>query len=304
MKEHELKKAFKDALDSRLASLTCDPQLAQRILRGTERRKETKMKKRFSMGLAFALVALLLMATAWAAGLIFSPRYDAVKLANQALQDKYGITDRMMSQFYRKAQPNSDGSTTVTYESVEHIEQLGIYTITVRDGKAEVSWSLDDKYNAGRLEDSAWGPEQIERLLTDYAAVMQYLQANAKRTEKAPSPASLEMIQEEAARKREEVKAQVLRAATLSLAEAKENAVLALENEYQLSQEQLDLLMSFEGDETYAMEDNKPLLSLYFFLDQEGEGWKEKDGIYVVTVNLTDGVIEDILYDSALGGNG
>lgn len=304
MKEHELKKAFKDALDSRLASLTGDPQLAQRILRGTERRKETKMKKRFSMGLAFALVALLLMATAWAAGLIFSPRYDAVKLANQALQDKYGITDRMMSQFYRKAQPNSDGSTTVTYESVEHIEQLGIYTITVRDGKAEASWSLDDKYNAGRLEDSAWGPEQIERLLTDYAAVMQYLQANAKRTEKAPSPASLEMIQEEAARKREEVKAQVLRAATLSLAEAKENAVLALENEYQLSQEQLDLLMSFEGDETYAMEDNKPLLSLYFFLDQEGEGWKEKDGIYVVTVNLTDGVIEDILYDSALGGNG
>lgn len=304
MKEHELKKAFKDALDSRLASLTGDPQLAQRILRGTERRKETKMKKRFSMGLAFALVALLLMATAWAAGLIFSPRYDAVKLANQALQDKYGITDRMMSQFYRKAQLNSDGSTTVTYESVEHIEQLGIYTITVRDGKAEASWSLDDKYNAGRLEDSAWGPEQIERLLTDYAAVMQYLQANSKSTEKAPSPASLEMIQEEAARKREEVKAQVLRAATLSLAEAKENAVLALENEYQLSQEQLDLLMSFEGDETYAIEDNKPLLSLYFFLDQEGEGWKEKDGIYVVTVNLTDGVIEDILYDSALGGNG
>ena len=49
--------------------------------------------------------------------------------------------------------------------------------------------------------------------------------------------------------------------------------------------------------------DEKPCVSLYFHLSQ-GETWQEKDGIYVVVVNMETSVIEDMIYDSGLAGNG
>lgn len=303
MNEHELKQMFKNTLDRQLTDLNSDPLLAQRILRNIERKKEIKVKKKFSMSLVFALITLIVMATAWAAGsLIFSSRYDTVKVANQALHDNYGITDKMMSQFYREVQTNSDGSTTVTYESVEHIKRLGIYTIIVKGGKAEASWSLDGSDITGGLEALAWGPEQINLLLTDYPAVMRYLSENSQSAQKGPIPPPPDM--EETKEKYEKLKTQALEVANLSLDEAKENAILALEKEYQLTKEQVTLLESFEGDETYDIKDDKPLISLYIYLDQSGEEWKEKDGIYVVTIDMIDGSIEDIFYDSSLGGNG
>lgn len=45
-------------------------------------------------------------------------------------------------------------------------------------------------------------------------------------------------------------------------------------------------------------------MNLFFHLTQKPGEWAEKDGIYVVTINLTDGAVEDIFYDTGLMGNG
>lgn len=111
------------------------------------------------MGLVLAVALLLIAATALAVGLIFSPRYDASKLANEAMLNQYGISAKMMTVFHREATHNDDESITVSYASVEGVQQLGVYTVTVKDGKAEAVWSHDGEDTSGGLEAAAWGRE-------------------------------------------------------------------------------------------------------------------------------------------------
>ena len=58
------------------------------------------------------------------------------------------------------------------------------------------------------------------------------------------------------------------------------------------------MYLLFEGSDLFQ------LLRQFILLLTQSEEWVEKDGIYVVKVNLATGEIEDILYDSALAGNG
>jgi len=59
------------------------------------------------------------------------------------------------------------------------------------------------------------------------------------------------------------------------------------------------------------MEDEKPVFYVWFYLSQgqvssvpgTRPDFVEKDGIYVVDVNVETGVIESTLYDSGLGAN-
>lgn len=294
---------FQTAIDRQLSCLQGTPRLAQQII-AASKGEMREMKKRISMVVALATVTVLLMATALAAGLIFSPRYDAVKLANEAMLEQYGITEPMMTVFYRETTQNDDGSVTVTYTSVEGIAQLGVYTVTVTNGKAEAKWNYDGEDTTGGLASKAWGAEQINLLITDYATVMSYLQAGAEPSAPdvaavTPTPPSEEECEKAAAQS----KASALNAAQISLAQAKESAVEALIGEYGLTNAQVALLQVWDGEETYAFENDTPTVSLYYHLAQ-GDQWTAKDGIYVVTVNLKTGTIEDVLYDSGLAGNG
>lgn len=61
----------------------------------------------------------------------------------------------------------------------------------------------------------------------------------------------------------------------------------------------------------YHMQDGRPVLTIMISLQQQTSGdprvfppFTEGDGVYWVSVNVETGVIEDILYDSLLGGNG
>jgi len=96
-------------------------------------------------------------------------------------------------------------------------------------------------------------------------------------------------------------------AAKITLAEARDLARQAIIGEYGLTEAQGAALAQGETDSIYAMEytqeDEKPCVRLYFHLTQ-GDSWQEKDGIYVVIVNMESGVIEDMIYDSGLAGNG
>ena len=42
----------------------------------------------------------------------------------------------------------------------------------------------------------------------------------------------------------------------------------------------------------------------WFFHLSQGEEWTDMDGVYVVTVNMETGAVEEIFYDSGLAGNG
>lgn len=299
MKDNEQRMLFRDAADHRLSGLQGDPLLAQRII-AESKGELPEMKKKTSMRLVLAIAAILVVTTALAAGLLFSPRYDASKLANEALLNKYGITEKMMTMFYRETTQTDDANFTVTYTPQE-VSRLGVYTVTVNNGKAEAVWSHDGEDTSGGLEAKAWGKEQAEMLVTDYSTVMLYLQSNSDSPLK---PADVPFISvEEHAKAVLETKEKVQRAAKITLEKAKESAVAALVGEYGLTDEQAALLQIFVDDETYAFEDGRPTVSLYYHLTQ-GSEWREKDGIYVVRVNLETGEIENIIYDSTLAGNG
>lgn len=303
MKDNERNKRFQTAIDHQLSCLQGNPRLAQQIM-AASKGEQLKMKKKISMVAVFAMATVLLMATALAAGLIFSPRYDAVKLANEAMLERYGITEPMMTVFYRETTQNDDGSVTITYTSVEGIAQLGVYTVTVTNGKAEAKWSNDGEDTTGSLASKAWGAEQVNLLITDYATVMSYLQAGAESSASdsatvTPTPPS----EEECEKAATQSKASALNAAQISQVQAKDSAVKALISEYGLTNAQVALLQVWDGDETYAFENDTPTISLYYHFAQ-GDQWMEKDGIYVVTVNLKTGAIEDVLYDSGLASNG
>ena len=94
----------------------------------------------------------------------------------------------------------------------------------------------------------------------------------------------------------------MLAAAKITRQEAFDLGILALQSEKGLTQEQVKKLISYEEDDTYAYQE-RPLLSIYYHLSQ-GAQWAEKDGIYVVEINMETGEVENLIYDSGLAANG
>ena len=81
----------------------------------------------------------------------------------------------------------------------------------------------------------------------------------------------------------------------------------AIATQYGLNNDQTGMLVRYTGEEdesTYEMVDSRPLVNMFFHLMQKSGEWQEKDGVYVVTINLLDGAVEDIYYDNTLMGNG
>ena len=270
---------------------------------------EHPMKKN-KHSVAMILVAALLLVTvgAIATTLLFTPRYDAGKLADEALLSQYGITQKMMTILHREIIENEDGSATVLYEALEpDVQQgknpIGSYTVTVDGGKATAAWTLDGQSTAGGLAAEAWGPEQLTLYVEDYTNTRHFMQENgllAESIEPAALPYEEWLVAEEAK------KAEVLDKAMLSVEEAKATAKSALVESCQMTEAQANQLVIYEGEDdqtTYEMLNGRPVVKLFFHLSQ-GEEWTEMDGIYVVTVNMETGAVEEIFYDSGLAGNG
>lgn len=125
---------------------------------------------RFNMkktgALVLAAVLALVSAVALAAGLLRSERYDAVLLAHEALEARYGITKDMDS-FFRYETEEKDGETIVTASGRETgvEERLGVYTVVIRNGKAEAGWSHDGEETGEGLASCVWGAAQIEEAM-------------------------------------------------------------------------------------------------------------------------------------------
>lgn len=121
--------------------------------------KPTHARPKRMVWLAAALVLVLAAAVAVAAGLTRSAKYDAKLLAHQALEEKYGFTQDMDS-FFTCSVEEADGQTVVTYRANADIGdfawKLGDYIVTIRDGKAEASWSNDGEAVGGDFSSDVW----------------------------------------------------------------------------------------------------------------------------------------------------
>ena len=82
---------------------------------------------------------------------------------------------------------------------------------------------------------------------------------------------------------------------------------------YELTGEQAALLelyvqpLAVEKNAWYRMYEGKPCFEVQYFLDQDPEHPEthvDKDGTYAALVNVETGVIEKLVYESGMGGEG
>ena len=324
------KETLQAAMDRRLSFLdelpSCRPALMQRIAQ----EEAPVMKKKISLGLVFALVLVSLSVIALATGLILSPRVSATRTADLALAEKYGITDELQSFFGREEEELPDGTVKVTYFGAGSLEAtLGTYTVLVKDGKADISWSLEGKDTAGGYEAEAWGLEQLKQMAEDShdeklkAAFMDksfeiYKQLHPDDEEvpvEAPDPETFE----EYHARREGEKSSALDATKLS-----EEDMIAIGREFILSTysltdsevERLELYTnSYETDDAnhwYETVNGKPCFLVEYLLDEEGvteemlndPNYYRMNSYFKVFVNVETGVIEQYEFSNGLGGIG
>lgn len=301
------KESPRGLLNAELAAVEWSQKNTQNVLCATGNGGQPIMKKKISLIMAMMLaIAILTTGALAAAGLIFSPRYDALQLSNQALLDKYGITEEMQPGLIHTI-TEENGATVITYNAAEHTimkdNRFGTYTVTVRDGKAEATWSMDGIATSGGLDASAWGADQLLLYARSNSTVMAYMNAHDMLMS---MPFDEVQIKQQAA-KWEENKKTALAMAQITLEDAASLAKDVLATQYGLTEQQINALIHYTGEEdesTYEMVDDHPLVNMPFHLMQTPGEWQEKDGVYVVTINLLDGAVEDIYYDNMLMGNG
>lgn len=298
-------------LNEELATVEWSQRDTLAVLRTAPKGGYRSMKATTKLALTMMLALVLMATTALAATLLFSPRYDALQLADQALLEEYGITEAMQPALHHTI-AEADGTVIVTYEMVESVvmseNRFGVYTVTVVNGKADAVWSMDGLSTDGGLDAPAWGSEQLLMYVQDYAAVTSYMESHGM-LQNAPmvTPAPPGMPD-----KWEQDKQTALSMAQITLGEAAEIGKEAVAIRYSLTEQQTAMLVRYTDDDasgfcdesTYEIVDNRTLVNLFFHLAQNPGEWAEKDGTYVVTVNLLDGTVEDISYDNGLMGNG
>ena len=315
---------FQELVDQNLSGLVWDEAKRRTVLQAV--RKEERPVKKLSTTFILIAAIVCLSVTALAAGLVFSSRVDAAKLAEKAMADTYGVTDTMLSTFFnRTVSETADGGTTVVYAGIDFLRDvLGEYTVSVKDGAAAALWSHDGESTSGLFDAEAWGKEQLEEMLRtaadrhDLSAFSEKAKAIAAKQEAA----SDELPEGSAWEKTGEAEAlAAAKASSYSEEDLLKLARDAVVSAYQFTDDQAKMLkFVFEledmADDTadylyYRMKDGKPVLTVMLSLQQQVSDdpsafapFTQRDGVYWVDVNVETGVIEDLLYDSQLGGNG
>ena len=257
--------------------------------------KPTHARPKRMVWLAAALVLVLAAAVAVAAGLTRSAKYDAKLLAHQALEEKYGFT-RDMDSFFRCTVEEKAGETVVTYSADEDVGdfawKLGDYIVTIRDGKAEASWSNDGEAVSGDFSSDVWDTALLARGIERRKAGEEWYEITGETLETGESLSGAEKT-------------------TPEVSVADESAVQPGEGML-AEQEALDLArQALEGDGGMSAEAlNDPENELYAVCQKE-EGktvWNvwfhSAEGISVVTLDAADGTILDVIVDTGMAGNG
>lgn len=314
---------FRNHVDKTLSDLVWDERRQNRTL--TLIREEERPMKRNTLKLALvtALVCLTLTG-ALAAGLMLSPRVEAVMAAETALEADYGLTREMLTHFHRETEKLPDGSWLVTYEGNAELNSvLGKYSIVITENGHRCSWSHDGKDTSGGFDAKYWGREQLNEMLrihrethSDSTYTMKALQISEKSTpESTSAPLATPIPSAEGKDPQQDFVDRQNALAASSKLTPDEMIFLAREavqKIYGLNETQMGrLLFVPEMSWYYCTEDGILCYDINFQLTQKDSAdpalfpeHTEMDGIYTVTVNTENGAIENILYESALVGNG
>lgn len=288
------------------------------------------MKKKVSFGLVFALIVISLSVIALAAGLQLSPRVSAAQQAGKELEKAYGVTEEMLSFFQREEQELADGTYRVTYTSGGSLGYLlGTYTVEVKNGKSQASWSHDGEDTAGGYDAAAWGPEQMKLMMAasgNAAEIDAYIaRADAtaakfgyvKEDEKPSDPDDGE-THESWYEKREAEKNGALEKRQLSEEEMVEIGKAFVIANYDLTEEQTARLVLYteigaeEANFWYETVDGKPCFLVEYLLDKDDftdellndPNYVRNNSYFKVFVNVETGVVEQYEFDAGVGGVG
>ena len=230
-----------------------------------------------------------------AAALTRSAQYDAKRLAHQALEEKYGFTQDMDS-FFLCSVAEEDGQTVVTYQANEDVGdfawKLGDYTVTIRNGQAEASWSNDGEAVGDDFSSDVWDTALLARGIARRKAGEEWyeitgetletgdgLSTEERETPNVPAVSAEPVLPEPG---------------MLTEQDALTLARQALEGDGGIAAEALD----DPENELYAVcqkENGKTVWNVWFH---------NAEGICVVTLNAADGTILDMIIDTGMAGNG
>lgn len=300
-----MKNEFQKLVDRELSGLCWNERMRQRVLHSLNE-EEKPVKKKMTVGMALALVLVLAGSLAVAAGMMFSPRYDTLKLADDALYDAYGISDELLP-FFGRVLNETEG--IVTYRGMENLRSVtGDYTVTIANGKGTAKWSLDGiagGWNAEKLAEV----NEICKKQGGFAEVISMAHVDEEKYHLSASEASeMHLPTEEdilALMEKQDKESEIVKqAAKLTVAEMDQTGRAALKERFGLNDQQI-ANMELEDDScTWYIKNDQKLFSLYYWLWQNETEWVEGNGIYMVDVNVETGAVEEIYYDNALLGNG
>lgn len=297
-----MKNDFQKLVDRELSGLCWNERMRQKVLHSLDE-EEKPVKKKMTVGMAVALALVLVGSLAVAAGMMFSPRYDALKMADDALHEAYGISDDLLP-FFGRVLSESEG--IVTYQSMEDLRSvIGDYTVTLENGKATAKWSLDGAEGAWNAEKLAEINEICKRQ-GGYAEVYAMARADEVKYHFADSdmqpPAEEDIL---ALMDRQEKESEVVKAAAkLTASEMDQTGRAALKERFGLNDQQIAKLQLEDDSCAWYIKNGQNLFSLYYWLWQDESEWVEGNGIYIVDVNVETGAVEEIIYDNGLLGNG
>ena len=319
------KEPLRNAMDRRLSFLDELPSCRAAVQQRIAQEEEPEMKK-FSLGFVVAMALVLISVVGVAAGLLLSPKVTATQAADRALEEKYGITPEMQTFFARAEEELEDGTLKVSYIGIEGMQYpLGTYTALVKDGKAEITWSHDGEDTAGGYDAEIWGLDQLKVMLTestDEKKKTAFLDRAKEITDahSTPEPDIAPMDDFMFNYQADTEKTGALEARKLTEQEMFEIGKEFIVSNYSLNEEQISRLELFTGSEEengnhfYGMMNGKPCIQVEYLLympytaemeiKSEERPRAEKDGYYIVYVNVEDGTVERYVYDSALGGIG
>ena len=299
------------------------------------------MMKTMIKTLLLVILAVSLVSVSLAEEVTVSEREKAIRLADQALEEKYGITLAGQDYFERFTEEWDDGCYMVQYRGMYDWQYvLGSYLAVVKDGAVtEIRWTHDGEDTSGGLDAMAWGSEQVLEMLRlnqEAADTSEIDRAAAKINRKVgfnyawdyPTDEEKEAV----AAKREEEAVEIREMAKLSVEEMDRIARQAIISLYNLPEGQASRLVNEhewekqeygneeengnEGDSelyNYVLQHGLACYTSCFSLgDGEEEGelrpdglrYTENEGTYWVYVNVETGTVEEIFYSVGIGGNG
>lgn len=299
-----MKNEWKQRVDEQFSQLSWNEHSSNRVWNAIDNSTRSVARKKLTACLAMMLV--LAVSIGVAAGIRYSQRYDTQRLAEETLRNTYGITDEMLTYFSKEVK-EENGATVFKYRGIDVLEELlGTYTIRVEKGSVRTAdWNLKDV-------SYAWGMEKLQTISEickqehGYAQVTDEACQTLRKLGLQPASASVATEEEIEAliKKQDEEAERAKQLARLEWAEIDRLARAAIQDRYGLSDAQIAQMELVEESSWWKMEMDNPIVEPYYWLNQKEGEWTEGDGIYIVEMNAETGVIEGIVYDSAIAGNG